>query len=87
MPPFHSNLQHVDAHQDDKKTWTSLTLLEQLNMIADELAKDALLRAIATESFISPNFPFESIRITLNDKEVTASIKAALFNAWGKHEG
>ena len=84
--PFTVTYKHVDAHQDNIKTWASLTLLQQLNVIADQLAKDVLISAIATDNFTSPKFPFESVRITLNDKKVTASIKAALYRAWGTHE-
>jgi hypothetical protein len=52
--------KHVDAHQDNIKTWASLTLLQQLNVIADQLTKDTLICDIAIDNLTAPNFPFES---------------------------
>jgi hypothetical protein len=38
--------EHVYGHQDKNVAWNSLTLLQQLNTIADQLAKEALWRAL-----------------------------------------
>jgi hypothetical protein len=57
--PFEIIYKHVYGHQDKNIPWNSLTLLQQLNTIANQLAKDALWRAFASGRFISSNFPFE----------------------------
>jgi hypothetical protein len=54
-------------------------------IIADKLAKDAVVHAIV-DRFISSNFPFESICIMLYGKKITASIKMVLYTFWGMHE-
>eukprot|EP00956_Cyclotella_meneghiniana_P019226 scaffold32771_cov65-Cyclotella_meneghiniana.AAC.3 len=73
--PFQIVYEHVYGHQDKNIPWDSLTLLQQLNCIADQLAKDALWRAFASGRFISSNFPFESFRIIINGSKVTSSIR------------
>eukprot|EP00956_Cyclotella_meneghiniana_P003395 scaffold4090_cov21-Cyclotella_meneghiniana.AAC.1 len=53
---------HVYGHQDDKIPWDDLTLQQQLNVLADKLAKDVLDKAVRDNLFISSLFPFESFR-------------------------
>ena len=77
---------HVYGHQDDTIPWDSLTLLQQLNTIADHLAKEALWRAFASGRYISSNFPFESFRIFIGGRKVTSSIRSALYKDWGYGE-
>jgi hypothetical protein len=76
----------VYGHQDKNVTWNSLTILQQLNTIADQLAKEALWRAFSTGRFISSNFPFESFWIIIGGQKVTSSIRDALYKQWGYGE-
>ena len=84
--PFDIVYEHVYGHQDKNVAWNSLTLLQQLNTIADQLAKDALWRAFSSGRFISSNFPFESFRIIIGGQKVTSSIRDALYKQWGYGE-
>ena len=77
---------HVYGHQDDKIPWDDLTLQQQLNVLADRLAKDALDRAVRDNLFISSLFPFESFRVLVNGTKVTSSIKDAMYDDWGRRE-
>jgi hypothetical protein len=81
--PFLVVYEHVYGHQDKNIPWDSLTLLQQLNCIADQLAKEALWRAFASGRYISSNFPFESFRIIINGSKVTSSIRDTLYKSWG----
>ena len=58
--PFTVVYSHVYGHQDDTHKWSDLTLLQQLNVIADYVAKNALLYAARHSDFILPLYPFES---------------------------
>jgi hypothetical protein len=59
--------KHVDTHLDDHSTFSALSL-EQLNIMADSLAKETLTRAISTGHFFSPMYPFEPIPVFANGK-------------------
>jgi hypothetical protein len=72
--PFSIVYEHVYGHQDKNIPWNSLTLLQQLNCIADQLAKEAMWRAFSCGRYISSNFPFESFHIIINGNKVTSSI-------------
>jgi hypothetical protein len=82
--PFAITYEHVYGHQDDNVPWDSLTLLQQLNTIADQIAKEALWKAFASGHYISSNFPFESFRVIIGGKKVTSSIRSALYKDWGE---
>jgi hypothetical protein len=75
---------HVYSHLDDSTEFQFLSLPEQLNVMADKLAKDALLEAVDTGQYCKPYFPNESIRILVNGVKATTSIKAHLYQAWGQ---
>ena len=77
---------HVYGHQDDKIPWDDLTLQQQLNVLADKLAKDVLDRAVRDNLFIMSLFPLESFRVMVNGKKVTSSIKEAMYEEWGRTE-
>lgn len=77
---------HVYGHQDNTTAWSSLTLLQKLNVVADRLAKEALWMAYVSRQFISSKFLFESLRIIIDGVKVTASIKSALYKSWGYKE-
>ena len=75
--------RHVYGHLDEDCPFDDLTISEQLNILADALAKEALKRAVAANRFISSNFPLENVRVFVDGTKVTASIKAALYASWG----
>ena len=75
---------HVYSHLDDTTEFQLLSLPEQLNVMADKLAKEALLEAVKTGQYCKPYFPNESIRVLINGAKATTSIKAHLYQAWGQ---
>lgn len=78
--------EHVYGHQDDKMSWSALSLEQQLNTIADKIAKDCLLQSLRKSTFISSIFPFESLRVLVRGNKCTSSIKRALYKSWGRSE-
>ncbi len=77
--------EHVYSHLDETIEFHSLPLPAKLNVIADKLAKDALLQAEATGRYCKPYFPNESVRIIINGNKAITSIKATLYQAWGRN--
>ena len=78
--------EHVYSHQDNKMSWSALSLEQQLNTIADKIAKNCLLQSLRKSTFISSIFPFESLRVIVRSNECTSSIKRALYKSWGRTE-
>jgi hypothetical protein len=76
---------HIYSHMDDTSEFKNLSLPEQLNVMADKLAQEALLEAMETSRFCKPLYPNEHLRIFIDDKKATTSIKTSLYNAWGRH--
>ena len=74
---------HIHSHLDDKSDFKDLTLPEKLNVLADNLAKEALLEAIDKSQFCKPLYPHEHMRIFLGNTKVTTSIKSSLYISWG----
>ena len=72
---------HIYSHMDDTSEFKNLSLPEQLNVMADKLAQEALLEAMETSRFCKPLYPNEHLRIFIDDKKATTSIKTALYNA------
>lgn len=83
---FDITYEHVYGHQDDTIPWESLTLLQQLNTVADQLSKEALWHAFSTGWYISSHFPFESFHIVICGSKVISSIRKALYKSWGYEE-
>ena len=83
---FPIKYEHVYGHQDDTTAWSSLTLEQQLNVVVDKLAKDCLIQSLRNGTFISSYFPFESLRVIVNGRKCTSSIKQALYKSWGHEE-
>ena len=77
------NYQHVYGHLDETIKFDSLSLPEQLNVMADTLAKEALLDAVKTGQYSKPYFPNEKMRILVNGTKATTSIKTPLYREWG----
>eukprot|EP00956_Cyclotella_meneghiniana_P028836 scaffold68204_cov23-Cyclotella_meneghiniana.AAC.8 len=83
---FDITYEHVLGHQDDKVAWAALTLVQQLNVVADKVAQDYLVRAIHSGRFISSYFPFESFRVIVGGQKCTSLITEALYRSWGREE-
>ena len=75
---------HVFAHQDDNADFAELALISQLNVIADDLAKDRLLKSLSYEFFIKSIFPNEHFRVHLDKKKIFTSTKHNLYTTWGR---
>ena len=67
---FDITYEHVLGHQDHTVAWAALTLVQQLNVVADKVAQDYLVRAIHSERFISSYFPIESFRVIMGGQNV-----------------
>ena len=76
--------QHVYGHLDETIRFESLSLPEQLNVMADKLAKEALIDAVKTGQYSTPYFPNEKTRILVNGIKATSSIKTLLYREWGR---
>ena len=74
----------VAAHQDDSRKWADLSLVEQINVTVDRLAKVALLAGVETEEFIDNDFPFESLRLIVDGTKATGSLQAAVVEDVGR---
>jgi hypothetical protein len=85
---FQFRYQHVDSHQDKYKTWRQLSLLEQLNVKVDELAKSAVARSRR------PNLPdrgrqllpLEKIAVFVDNKKMTTDVGKEVRFYLGKEE-
>jgi hypothetical protein len=75
--------QHVYGHLDDHIPFAALSLPQQLNVIADGLAKDAITNAIKTQRYCQPEYPRETIRVYCDGRKVTSSFRQALYKSWG----
>ena len=75
--------KHVYGHSDDKKSFSELSLPQQLNVMADLQAKESLLQHAAQGIVHKPHYPLEPVRIMLNGKKITASFRSALYKSWG----
>ncbi len=75
--------KHVHSHQDANYSINDLTIPEQLNVLADAIAKQALKTAHQQLKYSKPNYPGEPIRLFIDGHKITSSIKAALYTSWG----
>jgi hypothetical protein len=75
---------HVLSHLDETAEFKDLSVPEQLNVLADKLAKDALLESIDKSQFCKPFYPNEHMRIFIGGEKVTTSIKSTLYKSWGR---
>ena len=78
------NYEHILGHQDDNIEFRRLPLLAQLNVIADQLAKDELLSSIDTNTFITSEFPHEQIRAYCDGTKIFCSSKELIYTVWGR---
>ena len=80
--PFDSVFRWVPSHQDKHKQWDDCTLMEQINIMVDRLAKKALIAAFMSGNFIDSNFPFEQVRVIVGGHKLTGSPKKAFERHW-----
>ena len=80
---FKSEFKWVASHQDDTKKWKHLTLKDKINVLVDDLAKKALIEAVASRKFIDNVFPFENLRVVINGKKVTGPLQSSFEQFWG----
>ena len=75
---------HVHGHSDANTPFAQLTIIQQLNVRCDQLAKWYLVRAIRAGDYIDPTFPDEDIVLSINSEKVRSSTKKAVYKHWGK---
>ncbi len=78
--------RHVAGHSDSDKAFHTLTIPEQLNVIADKLAQECLLTRSHTGPYSLPLYPIEPVRIHIDGRKIMSSIKAALYTNWGHRQ-
>ena len=74
---------HVHGHLDNHSSFDALTLPQQLNVIVDSLAKDAIRDAIQKNQYCQPLYPHESIRVFIGNRKATSSFRNTLYLDWG----
>lgn len=82
--PIQVDWIHVKGHSDDTVAFSQLTIVQQLNVRCDQMAKSYLLRAIRNNTFIQPHFPGEDISLSINSAKVRSSTRKAIYSHWGK---
>ena len=70
------------GHLDDQTRFDQLTLPQQLNVMADKLAKECLLEHIANKSNYGPSYPGEPLHIWIGGNKVTNLIRDTLYESW-----
>jgi hypothetical protein len=77
---------HVHGHMDKRLWQDQLTLLQRVNIRANELASSALMATLATQTFIRDLFPseFEGVIVSIGTKRITGSPKAEITYLWGE---
>ena len=80
---IHWEYHHVYGHMDDTTSFQDLNLPQQLNVIADALAKEALSEAKRANKFCLPLYPNEQIRVLTGGSKATSSFRTALYRSWG----
>jgi ribonuclease HI len=78
-----STWEWVEGHAVECKGWRNCTLPKSLNYQADELAKAALLVAIAGEPTMEEDFPFKPVQVKISKERVCGSPRQALESDWG----
>jgi hypothetical protein len=82
--PFRTKWIHVKGHSDRYQAFSQLTLIEQLNVRCDAMAKKCLIDTIASRVFIVPTFPDEDITLAIGANKIRSSIRKAIYSHWGR---
>jgi hypothetical protein len=67
--PQEVTFTHVYGHQDNHAAYSQLNLPQQLNVMADHLAKDTLIVAATSRRGRKPLYPTEAVRIMIGDQK------------------
>jgi ribonuclease HI len=88
MPGANLTYKWVKSHQDSRIPWHLLSLEEQLNTTCDELANNAVARALsaATTSAELSLLPFEKAAVVVDNIMITSNIAPAVRSFLGKVE-
>ena len=79
--PCGAHYKWVKSHTDDEiRKKRKRTLEEKVNCEADALAKYALCAAVASNEFIVSKFPFEDVKLKLNNKKSPAQSRKQWVN-------
>ena len=78
--------RHVIGHSDSTTAFHLLTIPEQLNIIADNLAQECLQTRSLNGPYSHSLYPNEPVCIYIEGRKITASIKAALYTNWGQRQ-
>lgn len=73
---------HVYGHLDNDKAFSELSILQQLNVMADKLAKECLVTQVAKGVTWGSTYPHKPVWIWLQGQKITSSIRTALYNDW-----
>jgi hypothetical protein len=86
--PMKMVYEHVRAHQDRILPWSVLSLEQQLNVICDELANDAVKRAISEGApGTQPKLlPHENAAVILDGVKITTDVGAEVRYRLGKED-
>jgi hypothetical protein len=79
------NYHHVRGHMDDLLRRDQMTLQEDLNVEADDLADKALRKAIRTDSNMCQALPYEQIKVV--DRETGEKATGSIATALSKWRG
>lgn len=82
--PFRTKWIHVKGHSDRYQAFSQLTLIEQLNVRCDAMAKKCLIDTIASRVFIVPTFPDEDITLAIGANKIRSSTRKAIYSHWGR---
>jgi hypothetical protein len=74
---------HVYGHLDNNQEFSQLSLPQQLNIMADDMAKQCLLHHINNKISWGSTYPHEPACIWVEGVKVTSSIKNTLYRSWG----
>lgn len=77
-------MYHIYGHLDELLREDQMTIEEKTNCMADRLVTEALVDGVASETYISDNFPFEDTCLYVKGRRVTGSPKKAIYNFWSE---
>jgi hypothetical protein len=77
------NMYHVRGHMDNLLHQDQLLVEQKVNYQADKQASEALVEGVASQRFISSNFPFENTRFLVEGVTVKGLPKNAITQSWG----
>ncbi len=77
-------MTHIYGHTDRHLHLSQMTTSQKVNVHADGLASDVLIKAVESQIIIETKFPSEEVCLTIGDLRITGSPKQEITNLWGK---